>query len=93
MRYSTYFFLLFPLICPASSDTLSNFSQNDIIRKINIHLRDLPREACVQAGWEDVGGMEGDGLEREEKVGEDRRKIHSSKLRKTNCTLLSLFYL
>ena len=47
----------------------------------------------MQAGWEDVGGMEGDGLEREEKEGEDSRKIHSSKLRKTNCTLLSLFYL
>ena len=40
-------------------------------------MRDLPSKACVQAGWEDVGGMEGDGLEREEKEGEDSRKIHS----------------
>ena len=47
----------------------------------------------MQAGWEDVGGMEGDGLEREEKEGEDSRKIHSSKLKNTNCTLLSMFYL
>ena len=84
---------VFLLTISARSDTLPNSSQNDTIRKINIHLRDLPCEACVQAGWEDVGGIEGDGLEREEKEGEDWRKFHFSKLRKTNCTLLSLFYL